>query len=79
MTSLKSLLYALLSQTHLDDILDAINPEEPAPPEIDYSQIPELNGKMLRFEAKKLGLKLSDYTDDELRKRVIDAMHGVNR
>jgi len=78
MISLKNIFYAFLSQTHLDDILDSLNPEEPAPREIDYTHIPELNGKMLRFEAKKLGLKLSDYTDDELRKKVIDAMHGVN-
>lgn len=79
MISLKNILYAFLSQTHLDDILDSMNPEEPSPREIDYSQIPELNGKMLRFEAKKLGLKLSDFTEDELRKKVIDVLYGVNR
>jgi hypothetical protein len=81
MISFKTLLSALLSSTHLDEILDAMDPQEPTPhePEIEYNNIPELNGKMLRFEAKKLGLKLSDFTEDELRKKVISEFFGSAR
>lgn len=79
MISFKTLLSALLSTTHLDEILDAMTPPEPTTPEIDYNHIPELNGKMLNFEARKLGLKISDFTTEELRKRVISEMFGNTR
>ena len=72
-----------------DTIVDAVKsiksagelilPEEKSGVVSDSVHIPELAGDMVYFEAMKLGIDPSNFTVEDLKKRVLDELSGAGQ
>ena len=58
-------------------VYSSVAPENEAFAESNDIHIPELTGDMIYFEAMKLGIDPSNFTVEELKKRVLDEISGT--